>query len=451
MATRNFSLPAPEERTPTNPRWRAALAKRIRNKEATVGIVGLGYVGLPLLLAIRKAGFPVAGVDTDAEKVKALRDGRSYLTDVRPEDVASVNGEARFSSRYALLRECDVVLICVPTPLRNQEPDLSAIENASRGVSRHLRPGTLVCLESTTYPGTTEEVVRPIVEDSGMVAGRDFALAYAPERIDPGQDLEHVVRTPRVVGGLTPQCTELAAAFYGEVVDHVHTVSSPREAEMAKLIENTFRHVNIGLINELAIISHDLGVNIWESIEAAATKPFGYMPFWPGPGVGGHCIAIDPSYLSWRVGQQLGFRMTFVEHAQQVNAKMPAYVAGRIAEALNEKGKAVKGAKILGIGVAYKPNVGDARESPPLAVLNRLARSGAEVSYHDPHVASVEIAGRRLDSAELTPDELAAYDCVAILTAHNSVDFDMVLREALLVFDTRGITATHRASNVDVL
>jgi UDP-N-acetyl-D-glucosamine dehydrogenase len=451
MATRNFPLPAPEERTPTNPRWRAALAKRIRNKEATVGIVGLGYVGLPLLLAVRKAGFPVAGVDTDGEKVRALRDGRSYLTDVRPEDVASVNGEARLSSRYALLRECDVVLICVPTPLRNQEPDLSAIEAASRGVSRHLRPGTLVCLESTTYPGTTEEVVRPIVEDSGMVAGRDFALAYAPERIDPGQDLEHVVRTPRVVGGLTTECTELAAAFYSEVVDQVHRVSSPREAEMAKLIENTFRHVNIGLMNELAIISRDLGVNIWEAIEAAATKPFGYMPFWPGPGVGGHCIAIDPSYLSWRVGQQLGFRMTFVEHAQQVNAKMPAYVAGRIAEALNEKGKAVKGAKILGIGVAYKPNVGDARESPALAVLNRLARSGADVSYHDPHVASVEIAGRRLDSAELTPDELAAYDCVAILTAHSDVNYDLVVSHAPLVFDTRGITRSHRAANVEGL
>lgn len=448
MSTARFPLPASDQRTPTNPRWRADLAKRIKNKEATVGIVGLGYVGLPLLLAVRKAGFPVAGVDTDAEKVRALRDGRSYLTDVRPEDVASVNGEARFSSRYPLLGECDVVLICVPTPLRDHEPDLSAIEAAARGISRHLRPGTLVCLESTTYPGTTEEVLSPILERSGMVAGRDFALAYAPERIDPGQDPDHVVRTPRVVGGLTPECTELAAAFYGQVVDKVHTVSSPREAEMAKLIENTFRLVNIGLINELAIISRDLGINSWEAIEAAATKPFGYMPFWPGPGVGGHCIAIDPSYLSWRVGQQLGFRMTFVDHAQQVNAKMPGYVASRIAEALNDQGKAVKGAKILGIGVAYKPGVNDARESPALEVLERLARLGAEVSYHDPYIPQVVVGGSNLESVPLDPELLAEQDCVVVLTPHEGVAYEGIVRDAALVFDTRGVTSAIPASNV---
>jgi UDP-N-acetyl-D-glucosamine dehydrogenase len=450
MVTRPFPLPAHEDRSPA-PQWRTTLATRIRTKEARVGIVGLGYVGLPLLLAVRRAGFPVAGVDSDAEKIRALRERRSYLTDVRAEDLASLDDQARFSSRFAALRECDVVLICVPTPLRDNEPDLSSIEGAARGVGRHLQPGALVCLESTTYPGTTEEILRPILESSELVAGRDFALAYAPERIDPGQDPEHVVQTPRVVGGLTPECTELAAAFYGQVVKEVHTVSSPREAEMAKLIENTFRQVNIGLINELAVISRDLGVNIWESIEAAATKPFGFMPFWPGPGVGGHCIAIDPSYLSWRIGQQLGYRMTFVEHAQQVNARMPAYVAQRIAEALNEHGKAVKGAKILGIGVAYKPDVNDQRESPALAVLNRLARSGAQVAYHDPHVPEVTIGGEILESVELRPEVLAAHDCVAILTAHSDVDYELLISHAPLVFDTRGIIGGRRASTVERL
>jgi UDP-N-acetyl-D-glucosamine dehydrogenase len=450
MVTTPFPLPAHEDRPPA-PQWRTTLATRIRTKEARVGIVGLGYVGLPLLLAVRRAGFPVAGVDTDAEKIRALRERRSYLTDVRAEDLASLDNQARFSSRFAALRECDVVLICVPTPLRDNEPDLSSIEGAARGVGRHLQPGALVCLESTTYPGTTEEILRPILERSELVAGRDFALAYAPERIDPGQDPEHVIQTPRVIGGLTPECTDLAAAFYGQVVKEVHTVSSPREAEMAKLIENTFRQVNIGLINELAIISRDLGVNIWESIEAAATKPFGFMPFYPGPGVGGHCIAIDPSYLSWRVGQQLGYRMTFVEHAQQVNARMPAYVAQRIAEALNEQGKAVKGAKILGIGVAYKPDVNDYRESPALAVLNRLARSGADVRYHDPYVPEVAIGGERLWSQELSPEVLALHDCVVVLTAHSDVDYNQVVSHAPLVFDARGINWSHPAGNLERL
>jgi len=419
--------------------WRSSLRGKIKRRQATVGIVGLGYVGLPLMAATSRAGFPVRGVDTDRARIQSIRSGRPELTYALPDRQAALD-DGRFSTRYALLRDCDVILISVPTPLRDHEPDLSAIEAAARGVSRHLRPGTLVALESTTYPGTTEEVVRPILEGSGYTPGKDFALAYAPERIDPGQDFEHVVRTPRVVGGLTPRCTDLAAAFYGAVVDEVFTVSSPREAEMAKLIENTYRFVNIGLINELAIVSRDLGVNIWESVEAAATKPFGYMPFWPGPGVGGHCIAIDPSYLSWRVGQQLGFRMTFVEHAQQVNARMPAYVAMRIAEALNERGKAVRGSKILGIGVAYKPNVGDARESPGLTVLDRLARSGAEVVYHDPLVPEAVIGGQTLESVPLTAELVASQDCAAILTAHRNVDYETVVDSAPLVFDARGTT-----------
>jgi UDP-N-acetyl-D-glucosamine dehydrogenase len=428
-------------------RWRSTLARRIERREATVGVVGMGYVGLPLLLAVGEAGFPVVGVDRDGDKVRAVRSAHSYLTDVSGERLAALKG-ARFSTRSALLRDCDVVIICVPTPLRNHEPDLSAIESGARSVSRHLHPGMLVVLESTTYPGTTEEVVQPILEASAYMAGKDFALAYAPERIDPGHDQEYIVDTPRVVGGLTPRCTELAALFYGSVVRQVHTVSSPREAEMAKLIENTFRHVNIGLINELAIVSRDLGVDIWESIEAAATKPFGFMPFWPGPGVGGHCIAIDPSYLSWRVGQQLGYRMTFVEHAQQVNARMPAYVVSRIAEALNEHGKPLRGSRILGLGVAYKPDVPDSRESPAMAVLNRLARSGAEVTYHDPFISEAIIAGKRLTSAPLDAEVLGTQDCVVILTTHSDVDYEALLEAAPLVFDTRGIREGVEAANM---
>ncbi len=438
LGSGSMAAPVPSER-PLLPagRWRPRLAARIRKREAIVGVVGLGYVGLPLLLAVRRSGFPVVGVDSDGEKIKALRERRSYVTDVEIEDLEVLGEASRLSPRYAALRECDVVLISVPTPLRDHEPDLRPIETAARGIARHLRSGTLVALESTTYPGTTEEIVRPLLEASGMVAGRDFALVYAPERIDPGQGRDHLTKTPRVVGGLTPRCTELAAKFYGSFVDKVHTVSTPRDAEMSKLIENVFRHVNIALVNELAIVSRDLGVNIWDAIEAAATKPFGYMPFWPGPGVGGHCIAIDPAYLSWKVGQILGHRVTFVEHAQEVNAKMPNYVAGRIAEALNEQGKPLKGAKILGIGVAYKPGVNDSRESPAVAVLDRLARVGADVSYHDPLVGEVEIGGRTLTSLVLTADVLSSQDCSAILTAHGDINYELVGRFSPLVIDAR--------------
>jgi UDP-N-acetyl-D-glucosamine dehydrogenase len=431
--------PAKERDTPLLPGWSSELLARIEGRTAQVGVVGLGYVGLPLLLTVRRAGFPVTGVDVDPARVKDLREGSSPVTDVTARDLVALDGHSRVTTKHAALRACDVILICVPTPLRNHEPDLRPIESAAQGIARHLRPGTLVVLESTTYPGTTEEVVRPLLEAAGLVAGKDFALAYAPERIDPGRELEHIPKTPRVVGGLTEGCTKVAASFYGSVVERVHAVTSPRDAEMSKLIENVFRHVNIALVNQLAIVSRDLGVNIWDAIEAAATKPFGYMPFWPGPGVGGHCIAIDPSYLSWRVGQRRGHRMSFVELAQEVNAQMPAYVASRIAEALNEHGKAVKGAKILGIGVAYKPNVNDARQSPALAVLERLARSGAEVSYHDPYVPETTLGGRTLTSVPLEPETCRAVDCVVILTGHPSVDYQSVLRSSPLVFDARGV------------
>jgi nucleotide sugar dehydrogenase len=388
------------------------------------------------------------GVDVDPARVASLKAGSSYIGDVPDGMLADLRGALRVSTSRSALRGCDVVLICVPTPLADHDPDLRFIERAASDIAAILRRGMLVVLESTTYPGTTEEVLRPILERSGLVAGRDFALAYSPERIDPGRELDHIAKTPRVVGGLTKADGALAASFYRAFVHEVEQVATPREAEMAKLIENTFRHVNIALMNELAFLSKDLGVDLWESIRAASTKPFGFMPFWPGPGVGGHCIAIDPSYLSWRVGQRTGHRLNFVEHAQEVNARMPGFVAQRVAEVLNERGSAVRGSKVLGIGVSYKPDVDDIRESPAVLVLERLARAGARVAYHDPHVASLELAGRRTRSRPLTPELLAAHHVAVVLTAHAAVDFAEVVRHAPLVFDARGVTRGRNANVV---
>ena len=420
--------------------WRRELSNALRDKRATVGVVGLGYVGLPMLVSAARAGFRAVGLDVDAERVRVLSQGRSYVSDVPDAVLADIRSRLRASTRPSVLRSCDVVLICVPTPLTDHSPDLRFIEAAGRAVASALRPGVLVVLESTTYPGTTEEVLRPILEESGLRAGRDFALAYSPERIDPGRELDHIAKTPKVVGGLTKGDGELAAHFYRTFIHEVEQVSTPREAEMAKLIENTFRHVNIALVNELAFLSKDLDVDLWEAIGAASTKPFGFMPFWPGPGVGGHCIAIDPSYLSWRVGQRTGHRLNFVEHAQEVNAKMPGFVAQRVSQTLNDVGKPLRGSRVLGIGVTYKQDVNDVRESPALIVLEKLAADGAKVQYHDPFVPSLELGGKRLRAKGLTPERLAAQDVVVVLTAHSSVDFAEVVRHAPLVVDTRGVT-----------
>jgi UDP-N-acetyl-D-glucosamine dehydrogenase len=424
------------------------LADRIRSKEARVAVVGLGYVGLPLLVAVGRSGFPVIGVDVDADRVRALRDGHTYLTDVTDTEIALLPG-GEFHEDPAVLAGADVVLICVPTPLTDHTPDLAMVREAVETVGRHLAPGKLVVLESTTYPGTTEEVVAPILEGvSGYVAGRDFALAYSPERIDPGQDVHRLEDTPKIVAGLTERCRDLAASFYGQVIQLIVTTPSPREAEMAKLIENTFRQVNIALVNELAVLARDLRVDIWEALKAASTKPFGYMPFWPGPGVGGHCIAIDPSYLSWRAGQQTGYHIGFIEHANEVNNRMPAYVVNRIGDALNDAGKPVRGSRVLAIGVTYKPGVDDQRGSSSLAVIERLSAKGAEVAYHDPFVASLELGRTRVESLPLTEQVLAEQDCVVILTAHDTVDYPLVTRVAPLVFDARGATMGIDAPNV---
>ena len=415
------------------------LQERIRTKHARVAVVGLGYVGLPLLVNVANAGFPTIGLEADPDKVGSLREGRSYVVDVSDDDVAGVEG-GELSSDPGILAGADVIVICVPTPLTDRAPDLSLVRRAAEDVGRRLRPGRLVVLESTTYPGTTDEVLRPILEmHSGLEAGKDFALAYSPERIDPGQDAHRIDNTPKIVAGLTERCRDLATAFYANVVhDIVHT-STLREAEMAKLVENTFRQVNIALVNELAMMAKEMGVDIWESLAAAATKPFGYMPFWPGPGVGGHCISIDPSYLSWRAGQH-GARIGFIEHANEVNEAMPAYVVARIAEALNEQGKAVKGSRILCLGLAYKPGVNDLRESPALEVAQRLSRKGGVVAYHDEFIPEVDVGSQTLRSEPLTAEVLAAQDCVVILTVHPGVDVRAIVESAPLVFDARGVT-----------
>ena len=434
-----------QERTEVDPL--EALAARIRGKEAVVAVVGLGYVGLPLAVGLSHAGFPVIGFDTDPAKIDALRDGRSYIVDVSDSEVAGLD-DVELSADPAILRRADIVSICVPTPLADNAPDLSMVREAAERIGEHLLPGRLVILESTTYPGTTEEEIRPILEKSGLRLGVDFCLAYSPERIDPGQQIHRLENTPKIVSGVTERCRELATSFFSTFVREVVATSTPREAEMAKLVENTFRHVNIALVNELAILARELGVDIWEALEAASTKPFGYMPFWPGPGVGGHCISIDPSYLSWRAGQQLGYRIGFIEHANEVNNRMPDYVVSRVGEALNDAGKPIRGARILAVGVAYKPGVDDRRQSPSLAVMERLEDKGARIGYHDPFVDEIRLGERTLHSRPLEDDTVADQDCVLILTAHPGIDVRRLARTAPLVFDTRGVTAGFDEPNV---
>jgi UDP-N-acetyl-D-glucosamine dehydrogenase len=437
------------------------LLERIGQRSAMVAVVGLGYVGLPLLVAAGAEGFGVIGVDADPGKVGALKAGRSPVVDVSADDLEWV-ARGQFSADHRVLIAADVIVVAVPTPLRDGAPDLSLLEAAMTDVAHVLRPGQLVVLESTTYPGTTEEVVRPILEASGLRAGVDFWLAYSPERIDPGTG-RSLRAVPKLVAGIGADDTAAAVAFYEALVDTVVTTSSPRQAEAAKLIENIFRQVNIALVNELATIAPAVGVDIWEALDAAATKPFGYMPFWPGPGVGGHCIAVDPSYLSWRVEQRLGFGIGFIEHARSVNNRMPGHVAGRVAEALNRQGRPLQGSKVLVLGLSYKPGVEDVRESPALTVLQHLVQGGADCEYHDPYVPMAVVAGRRasdvikaeeprrIASVALTRERLAAADCVVVLTAHPEIDYDDVVALAPLVFDAVGVTRHRRAANVILL
>lgn len=426
------------------------LLGRIDAREAEVVVVGLGYVGLPLALAADAAGFPTCGYDVDATKVAALRAGRSYLEEDVP-DPAVAASDVTWTSDPEVLRSADVVLIAVPTPLLDGTPDLGPVRAAVADVAEALRAGQLVVLESTTWPGTTEEVLQPMLEAAGVQAGVDFALAFSPERVDPGSTWD-VSSTPKVVGGVTPADSEVAAAFYGSFVPTVHVTSSPREAEMAKLIENTFRQVNIGLVNELATLAPALGVDVWEALEAAATKPFGYLPFWPGPGVGGHCIAVDPTYLSWRCEQQLGFGVGFITHARVVNNRMPAYVAARAAEVLNDHGaKALRGSRVCVVGAAYKAGVSDVRESPAVAVIERLVSAGAEVDVVDPLVEVVDVSGEPVRTVSLDGALAAEPDLGVILTPQPGVDLGRLTTADVPVLDACGATREERPASVVLL
>ena len=410
-------------------------------QDAHVAIVGQGYVGLPLAVASSRSGRTVVVIDLDEQRVAALNEGRSPVGDVSDAEIQEQisAGRYRAASDFAAAKDADVVVLCVPTPYHNDAPDLSYIEGAAHAVGAYLTPGTLVILESTTYPGTTQEVLLPILEEaSGLVAGRDFQVAFSPERIDPGNPRYGLHNTPKIAGGVTPEATERAAAFYGGFVETVVRVSGPKTAEMAKLLENTFRHINIALVNELAVLCRDLEVDVWEVIDAAASKPFGFMPFYPGPGVGGHCIPVDPMYLSWRV-KQFGGAAKFIDLARDVNAGMPLYVVTRIQDLLNDRERSLKGAKVLMLGVAYKPNISDMRESPALPLIDLLRRKGAVVSYADPHVPLLRLE----DGSTMTPVDAGASvedaDCVVVVTAHSDVDHDALAARARLVFDTRNV------------
>jgi UDP-N-acetyl-D-glucosamine dehydrogenase len=424
------------------------LAERLVMHNATVGVVGLGYAGLPLLAAALEAGFAGIGVDVDLEKVAALRRA-SPVAGLSADDLQRVRG-AELGAKAAGLRAADVVIMAVPTPLKDARPDLSMVTQAAADVAQVLQPGRLVVLESTTYPGTTQEVVLPILEESGLACGRDFMLAYSPERIDPGT-ARRLQDVPKIVAGTDGAATELAELLYRQLGCNVVQAPSPREAEMAKLIENTFRQVNVSLVNELAMVAADLDVDIWAALDAAATKNFGYMAFWPGPGVGGHCIAVDPTYLSWRAQQQRGHSIGFVEHALAINEQMPTYVASRIGDALKGAGKVTRGARVLALGVSYKPGVGDTRESAAVSVIEQLVEAGAVCSYHDPFVPTLQLRNTQLHSQTLEPALVGAQDCVAILTAHASIDVRSTIRHAPLVFDAQGVTRKQRAPNVVLL
>jgi UDP-N-acetyl-D-glucosamine dehydrogenase len=428
----------------------AQLRRRILTGKSSVSVVGQGYVGLSLACAAAEAGFQVTGIDVDGVRVRDLADGRLSVPGVSETEFARGidTGRLVFTTEFESVAESDVICVCVPTPVRDGAPDLTYVEGAVARVAAHLRSGQVVILESTTYPGTTEGPVRDILEQGGLRGGREFLLAYSPERIDPGNGEFDFRGIPRIVGGLTPESTGVAALFYGQLVDKVVPVNSCRAAELAKLLENTFRHVNIALVNELAMICHQMGIDTWEVLDAAATKPFGFMAFQPGPGVGGNCIPVDPTYLAWQVRRDAGSRFRMLEEAQEINDLMPTYVAGRIGEALNDVGKAVRGARVHVLGVSYKPDVGEAGESPAIKVMAQLDRRGAEVSFSDPFVETVDVNGRGVVRTDLTQRLVSSADCVAVLTPHRGFDLEWVAEHAGLIFDARNAYGARRLSNV---
>jgi UDP-N-acetyl-D-glucosamine dehydrogenase len=436
------------------------LAQKIEDKSAKVGVIGLGYVGLPLATGMAKSGYTVVGIDANPSKVDSLNSGCSYIPDVPSTDVAFLveKKALRATTDYHSLKKVDAIFICVPTPFDSMKsPDLAYVRQAAAGITGCLRAGQLVILQSTTYPGTTEEVVQPILEGSGLVAGRDFFLAFSPERIDPGRSDFTVENTPKVVGGITTESANLAAMLLAHLTPKVHIVSSPRAAEMTKLLENIFRSVNIALVNELAILSERMGIDFWEVIEAAKTKPFGFMPFYPGAGVGGHCIPVDPYYLSWKA-REYDFYTRFIELAAEVNGDMPYHTVDIIRRGLNRYGKNLRGSTILVLGVAFKPNIDDARNSPAERVMELLLNEGAEVIYHDAYVPHFEVGGDvvlkrkvRFESVELNAQTLGGADCVVIVTGHQNVDYKWVVDQSRLVIDTVNATRAVAEQQAKVL
>jgi UDP-N-acetyl-D-glucosamine dehydrogenase len=429
------------------------LLTRIESKQAVVGVVGLGYVGLPLAMEFARAGFRVVGFDVSQRLCEFLTSGKSHIQDVPSEDVARFVKSGHFvaTTDERRLGDCDAISIAVPTPLvKTRDPDMSYVQAATETIARNLHPGMLIVLESTTYPGTTRELMQPRVEEKGYTVGTDIFLAFSPERVDPGNAKYNTKNTPKVVGGITPACTELASKLYGACIDTIVPVSSPEAAELVKLLENTFRSVNIGLVNEMAIVCDRLGVNVWEVIEAAGTKPFGFMKFTPGPGIGGHCIPLDPHYLAWKM-RTLNYKTRFIDLASEINSQMPQFVVDKVAHALNDVRKSVRGSGILVIGVAYKRDIDDVRESPALDVIRLLEAGGAEVSYHDPYIPRVKEDTHELTSVPLTAETLAGADAVVVVTDHRVIDWQLVVDHAAIVVDTRNAVARTRAGRARVV
>lgn len=418
------------------------LRQRIQSRTAKVGVIGLGYVGLPMAVGAGTAGYSVIGFDIDRRKIEAISAGERYIEDIDPDEWKFVieNGKLTATSDLVRLRECDVVLVCVPTPInRAKEPDMSAVEAATDSIARTLRAEQLIIVESTTYPGTTVELVQPRLEATGLRAGIDFALVFSPERIDPGNKRFKLRQVPKVVGGLTEQCTQLAIEFYSPFIDQLVPVSSPTAAEMTKIYENVFRSVNIALVNELALLCNRMGLNVWEVIDAASTKPYGFMTFYPGPGLGGHCIPVDPYYLAWKA-RHYDFHVKFVELSATINDSMPYYVCSRVNDALNSHFKSVNGSDVLILGVTYKRDVADLRESPALKIIEILHQRGAKVSYHDPYIPTLHVHDHvqlHLQSEALTAERLQQADCIVIVADHSSYDWDMIAENAKLIVDTR--------------
>ncbi len=433
------------------------LLNKIRDKELTVGVVGLGYVGLPLAVEKAKAGFKTIGFDVQEEKVNLVNEGHNYIGDVVDSDLKGLveNGMFRATSDFGFIKDVDFVAICVPTPLdKHQQPDISYVRSSTEAISKHLTKETMVVLESTTYPGTTEELVRPILEKgSGLKCGEDFYLGFSPERVDPGNLIYKTKNTPKVVGGIGKDATEVIAAMYRTVLDgDVAEVSSPAIAEMEKILENTYRNINIGLINELAILCDRMGISIWEVIDAAKTKPYGFQAFYPGPGLGGHCIPLDPYYLSWKA-REYGFHTSMIESSMMINDKMPEYCVDRAARILNRFEKSLKGSKVLVVGVAYKQDIDDYRESPALEVIEVLKESGAVVEYYDPWVTEYKYHGQKTKGlTEITPEQIESYDLLMITAAHSNVDYEMLQKHAKAVFDTKNVMKyVVERENIEVL